>query len=72
MKISDHFVGEWIITTSSSQYVLYRQLQQRFTFSPVWDYAKRNPDMLRDCFSIAQLIAHTAYTNFCSMHALWL
>ena len=64
MIISNHFVGEWNITTSSSQFILYRQLQQGFTFSPVWDYAKRNSDMLRACFSIAQLIAHTAYTHF--------
>ena len=62
-KVSNYYIGKWNERTSTAQFVLYRQLQKRFAISPVWDYAKRNPNMLRVCFSIAQLIAYTAHTE---------
>ena len=57
-RISSYFVNEWNERTNAPEFELYRQIQQLFSVSPVWNLAKYNKSiMLSVYFSVAQMIA---------------
>ena len=60
-KVSNHFIHEWNVRTSSYQFSIYREIQTEFSFCPIWHFARRNPLMLHACFASAQLVAHLSY-----------
>ena len=64
IKVRNYYIQEQSVRKSSRQCLLYRKLQPLFSANPLWDYAIRNPNMLHACFSIAQIIAYTACTDF--------
>ena len=62
-KIKSYFVNEWELRTSSPEFVLYRQIQVHFSFSPLWCFARSHPGLLNACFSVAKLLAYLPLFN---------
>ena len=62
-KVNEQYERLCECETNHEDFIQYRQIQLCLQESPVWMFAKKYPDILQYCFSVAQFIAYLGYVK---------